>query len=132
MTHYYASQCYAQLTGGALAFIDSRPSVDRQTFDRLAEVLQEKYEGKVERQRAREGLRRCKQREGETVDDLAIRVKEQARKAHVEPDRQEEEALAALKRALPDTMAQTIVIQRYATVDAVSYTHLTLPTKRIV
>ena len=44
-------------------------------------------------------------------------MKELARKAHVEPDRQEEEALAALKRALPDTMAQTIVIQRYATVD---------------
>ena len=29
----------------------------------------------------------------------------------------EEEALVAIKRALPDTMAQTIVIQRYATVD---------------
>ena len=47
---YKAGQCYAQLTGGTLAFIDSRPSVDRQTFDRLVEVLQEKYEGKVERQ----------------------------------------------------------------------------------
>ena len=44
-------------------------------------------------------------------------MKEQAWKAHVEPDRQEKEALAALKRALPDTMAQTIVIQRYATMD---------------
>ena len=66
---------------------------------------------------AREGLRHCKQQKGETVDDLATRVKELARKAHGEPDRQEEEALAALKRALPDTMAQTIVIQRYATVD---------------
>ena len=114
---YKAGQCYAQLTEGALAFIDSRPSADRQTFDRLSEVLQEKYEGKVERQRAREGLRHCKQHEGETVDDLATRVKELARKAHGEPDRQEEEALAALKRALPDTMAQTIVIQWYATVD---------------
>ena len=51
------------------------------------------------------------------MDNLATRVKELARKAHVEPDRQEEEALAVLKRALPDTMAQTIVIQRYATVD---------------
>ena len=40
------------------------------------------------------------------MDDLATRVKE-----FVEPDRQ------ALKQALPDTMAQTIVIQRYATVD---------------
>ena len=115
---YKAGQYYAQLTGGALAFIDSRPRADRQTFDRLLEVLQEKYEGKVEQQRARDGLRRCKQKEGETLDDLATRVKELARKAHVEPDRQEEEALAALKRALPDTMAQTIVIQRYATVDA--------------
>ena len=76
---YKAGQCYAQLTRGALAFIDSRPSADRQTFDRLAEVLQEKYEGKVEQQRAREGLRHCKQREGETVEDLATRVKELAR-----------------------------------------------------
>ena len=68
---YKAGQCYAQLAGGVLAFIDSRPSSDRQSFDRLAEVLQEKYEGKVERQRAREGLRRCRQQEGETIDDLA-------------------------------------------------------------
>ena len=44
---YKAGQCYAQLTEGALAFINSRPSADRQTFDRLSEVLQEKYEGKV-------------------------------------------------------------------------------------
>ena len=54
------------------------------------------------------------------MDDLATRVKELPRKAHVEPDCQEEEALAALKRAQPDTMAQTIVIHLYATVDECS------------
>ena len=90
---YKAGQCYAQLAGGALAFIDSRPSTDRQSFNRLAEVLEDKYEGKVEWQQAREGLCRCRQQEGETIDDLATRVKELARKAHVEPDRQEEELL---------------------------------------
>ena len=51
------------------------------------------------------------------MDDLATRTKELAREVHVEPDRQKEEALAALKQALLDTMAQTIVIQRYATMD---------------
>ena len=44
-----ARQYYAQLTDGALAYVDGRPPEDWTTFERLMDALREKYECKVKR-----------------------------------------------------------------------------------
>ena len=113
---YKAGQAYAQLQGGALAYVDGRPRKDRATYDQLVKTLKFKYEGRVERQRARDRLRSMRLGTKESLDELATRIKGLVTKAFP-PERQEEEALAAMKTALPQDLGLIIVIQKYRTID---------------
>ena len=105
---YKAGQTYTCLADGALQYIDSRLSDDRHSYDKLVQGLRDRYEGEVERQRARDRLRIFRSCRQESLDDLATRIKELPRKAYP-PERREEEGVAALKVAFPLNLARTIV-----------------------
>merc|ERR1711893_506833 len=45
---YLAGQLYAQLSGGALQFIDTKPAAQRETYTALVNTLRERYEGDLE------------------------------------------------------------------------------------
>ena len=113
---YKAGQVYAQLTGPALAYIDGQPQEHRRDFTRLCGMLRARYEGDLERQRCREALRVCRRRRQETLEELASRIKELARKAYP-PDQREEESILALKAAVSDRQAEALIMGRFQTLE---------------
>ena len=113
---YLAGQLYAQLTGGALQFIDTKPAEQRGTYAALVTTLRDRYEGDLERDRSREQLRACRRRKNESLEDLASRIKELARKAYT-PDRREEKSVAAFRGAVSDKLSEVVIQQDLRTVD---------------
>ena len=113
---YKAGQLYAQITGGALQYIDSLPAAERDTYESLRTALQRRYEGELEREKSKEALRAVRRGRSETIEDLGRRITELTRKAYP-PERREEEGVYAFRNAVADKMADQIVVQGYQTVD---------------
>ena len=115
-TEYKMGQLYAQITGGALQYIDALPEVERETFEGLCAALRRRYEGELEREKSKEALRAVRRGRNEALEDLGRRITELTRKAYP-PERREEEGVCAMRQAVNDRMADQIVIQGYKTVD---------------
>ena len=113
---YRAGQLYAQITGGALQYVDSLPAAERETYESLRAALQRRYEGELEREKSKEALRAVRRGRNETIEDLGRRITELTRKAYP-PERREEEGVYAFRNAVADKMADQIVVQGYQTVD---------------
>ena len=117
---YTHGQLYAQLQGAALQYVNSLPAGETDTYARLVQQLKSRFKGPLEQEKARELLRAIRRGRGETLESLALRIKDLARKGYPDASRRTYEELWAPRNTVSD---------KYA---AVSYTHLTLPTKRIV
>lgn len=109
-------QLYAQITGGALQYIDALPETERETYESLCEALRRRYEGELEREKWKEALRAVRRGRSEALEDLGRRITELTRKAYP-PERREEEGVCAMRQAVSDKMADQIVVQAYKTVD---------------
>ena len=115
---YCRGQLYAQITGGALQYVDSLPDFEKRTYESLRAALRRRYEGDLERERSKEALRAVRRARNETLEDLGRRITELTRKAYPgSPERREEEGVYALRNAVSDKLSEQIVIQGYPTVD---------------
>ena len=113
---YKRGQLYAQITGGALQYVDTLPPEETGDYDSLCAALRRRYEGDLEKEKCREALRTCRRGRSESLDDLAWQIRELTRKAYP-ADRREEEGIYALRNAVSDSLADHIVVQNYGTMD---------------
>ncbi len=113
---YKMGQLYAQITGGALQYIDALPELERASYESLCAALRRRYEGELEREKSKEALRAVRRGRSEALEDLGRRITELTRKAYPQ-ERREEEGVCAMRQAVNDKMADQIVVQGYRTVD---------------
>ena len=113
---YKAGRLYGQLAGSALRVANALSGEQRRSYPALVKVLQDRFEGEIERERCKEALRTCRRKKGESLMELGHRITELARKAYSENQR-DEEGVVAFRGAISEELGKVLVTDRPRTVD---------------